>query len=94
MELKDLIKGEIYYCTFDRDYLFEYDGTRSNVIYLDIINNSFSRTGWNFYTDKSVKNLRLSTRKEKAHLLACIKANKYVECPTIEENILENLIIW
>lgn len=94
MELEDLVKGEVYFCIFGRAYLFQYNGERSNVIHLDIVNDMFSRTGWNFYTDKSVKNLRLSTKQEKAHLLACIEANKYIECPTIEENVLNNIVIW
>lgn len=94
MELKDLVEKEVYFCNYGRDYLFQYNGGKGNVIHLSIINDGFSRTGWNFYTDKSVKNLRLATKKEKAHLLACIAANKYVECPTIEENVLNNLQIW
>jgi len=38
--------------------------------------------------------LRKATYSEINWLKEAVKANKYVECPTIEENVLNNIQIW
>lgn len=95
MELKDLVEGEVYYVEYWKD----------KWCIIKASNNEFQNSAGYYYKNKNYNylktnmwscksNIRIATHKEKVHLNACIKANKYVECPTIKENVLNSLEIW
>lgn len=52
-----------------------------------------SKIDWNDEVNKPITVIP-ATNLQKQWLNACIKANKYVECPTIEENVLNSIQIW
>ena len=92
MELKE---GEYWYFNYrDNPYIFKI--INPGVI-TKIQGNSIAiylKSYQNLQSASKCDDIRLATNLEKQWLNACIKANKYVECPTIEENVLNSLEIW
>lgn len=98
MELKDLVEGIIYVQKSKSHYfIFRYRiGERPPTIgygnYIEVFGNYFCKSV-SVHNSSQVTVVK-ATYQEEQHLISCEKANKYVECPLVEENILENLQIW
>ena len=98
MELKDLIEGDIYYTEQKgyEKYIYKYkpknNSLDSNSAFIDIKSQRYSHNINGCLMTRTL--LRRAVDLEKQWLNACIKANKYVECPTIKENVLNSLEIW
>lgn len=99
MELKDVLPNEYYYCNYNDGMSAliltnkkEFRDSKGIWWHSDKLNEVKGYSPNNSFSCN--KNIRLATDKEKQWINTCIKANKYVECPTIEENVLNNLQIW
>lgn len=80
MKIEDLVKGEVYKCIYSNtEYIFEYNNSSSAYF---LCNSNFSKSGWGFW--RKDKNIQLATPLEKAHLLECIKQNKFVPLKDIK----------
>lgn len=87
MKIKDLIKGDIYkQCRNGNTYIFEYQvNNESKIGYAYyILKNYFSKCSVNTNNGSNFSQVQEATPLEKAHLLECIKQNKFVPLENIK----------
>lgn len=100
MELKDLMKDEIYYLKIkDGDFLIKNEHDTTPYIYDNIKLGAWYIKKGHFSILKTISyilQLRLATFSEKEYFLKCEKAGKFIPQDQIPNNelLIQNLIIW
>lgn len=93
---KDLIKDKYYIFRYSKNYIVKYINQEINPA-INLEEEIFIKDGsFRLCNDKADSRsychcVREATPLEIAHLDACIKANKYVECP---KEITNEIILW
>lgn len=101
MELKDLVKDEIYIATFEQNkkgIIFKYEGKFSEVTQYGAINlfdNTFLINGYLTATNLNLT-IKKASKEQENWLNSCISANKFILQDQIPNNelLIQNVIIW